>query len=273
MLLNTVNAEWIKLRSTKSIYWTTGLIVLFAVGWSLLMGFANGLSFQQAIDDQDADLLSALGDPAEIFSVSTAVSGLQLFGIMIVVIQAVIMVTGEYGNGTAKLSALAAPNRWQMPVAKSFVYGVIVAVIFFVMSIVSVFLTAVMAKAQLTDTSLADNLSLSADDAWTVIILMVVDAVLIVMVSVGVGYLLRRTAGAVALLLLWMLLLEDLVGMIPKVGDWVTPYLPFKNMNAGLAQSAIEDAPWGVGGSVIYFVVFCLVIFVAGTVVLRRRDV
>lgn len=273
MLVNTIKAEWIKLRTTKSFYWTTGLIVLFSVGWSMLMGFANGMTYQQALDDNDTSMLAVLGDPADVFSVSSAVSGLQLFGIMIVVIQSVIMVTGEYGNGTAKLSALAAPRRWQLPVSKAVVYGVIVAVLFFLMSIVSIVLTAVMAKAQLKDDSLADNLSLSADDAWTVTLLMILASVLIVMVSVGVGYLLRRTAGAVALLLLWILLLEDLIAMIPKIGKWVTPYLPFKNMNAGLAQSPIDDAPWGIGGSVVYFVVFSLVVFIAGVVVLRRRDV
>lgn len=273
MLLNTINAEWIKMRSTRSFYWTTALIVLFAVGWSLLMGFANGYAWQDAVDSGNAEDLASLGDPADLFDVSTAVSGLQLFGIMIVIIQAVILVTGEYGNGTAKLSALAAPRRWQLPVAKSLVYGVIVAVLFLIMSVVSVWLTALTATAQVEDSSITGELSMSADGAWSVVLLMVLASVLIVMVSVGVGYLLRRTAGAVALLLLWVLLLEDLVGMIPKVGDWVTPYLPFKNMNAAISQSALADAPWGVGGSVVYFVVFSVIVFGAGVIVLRKRDV
>lgn len=273
MLLNTINAEWIKLRSTKSFYWTTALIVLFGIGWAMLMGFANGYAFQQALDDQDAETIASLGDPADLFDVSNGVSGLGLFGIMIVIIQAVILVTGEYGNGTAKLAALAAPKRWQMPAAKVIVYGVISATVFFVMSIVSIGLTKLMADAQLDDTSLTEGLSMSADGAWSVVLLMTLAAVLIVMISIGVGYVLRRTAGAVALLLLWALLLEDLVGMIPKVGDWVTPYLPFKNLNAGIYQSALDDAPWGIGGSVIYFVVWAVIIYVAGVVVLRRRDV
>lgn len=273
MLLHTVNAEWTKLRSTKSFYWTSALIVVFTAGWSLLMGFANGLSFQQGIDDSDTDLLAAVGDPGDLFSVSTAVSGLQLFGIMIVIVQAVLTVTGEYGNGTAKLSALAAPKRWQLPVAKTLVYGAFTAVLFLVMAVVSVWLTAFTAKQQLKDDSLADGLSLSADGAWTLVLLIVLAAVLTVMISVGVGYLLRRTAGAIALLLLWVLLLEDLIGAIPKVGEWVSPYLPFKNLNAGLMQTPIDNAPWGIGGSVVYFVLFSLVVFAAGTAVLRRRDV
>ncbi|AGP30011.1 ABC transporter permease subunit [Corynebacterium terpenotabidum] len=273
MFLNTVNAEWIKLRSTKSVYWTTALIILFSAGWAVLMGFASGYAYQDAIDSENAADLATLGVAEDVFSVSSALSGLQLFGIMIVIIQAVIFVTGEYGNGTAKLSVLAAPRRWQIPAAKALVYGVIVAVLFAVVSIVSVFLAGVAAKGQLTDASLADGLSLSADGAWTTILLMVLDAVLIVMLSVGVGYLLRRTAGGVALLLLWVLLLEQLIGMIPKVGDWITPYLPFTNMNAGLYQEPVTDAPWGIGGSVVYFTVFCLIVYAAGTVVLRRRDV
>lgn len=272
MLINTIKAEWIKLRSTKSFYWTTGLIAFFTIGWSLLMGYANGYAYQQAIDRKDADTLSALGSPSDVFSVDSAIAGLQLFGIMIVVIQAVIIVTGEYANGTAKLSSLAAPKRWQLPVAKSVVYGGLIALVFFVLGIVSVFLTAVMSKLQLEDDVLADGISLSADHAWTTILILVADAVALAMVSIGVGYLVRRTAGGIALLLLWFLLLEGLITMIPKVGDWVAPFLPFQNMNAGITQIAIEDAPWGVGGSIVYFFIICAVIFGASIAVLRRRD-
>lgn len=273
MLVNTMRSEWIKLRSTKSFYWTTVLIIAFAVGWALLMGFANGYAYQDALDTDNVANLASFGDPADVFGVSTAVSGLQLFGIMIVIVQAVIIVTGEYANGTARISALAAPRRWQLPVAKAIVYGTITAVLFLVMGILSVVLMSVTARAQLADTSLADSLALSADGAWSVLLLLVLESVLVVAIAVGVGYLLRRTAGAVALLLLWVLLLEDLLGAIPKVGDWITPYLPFKNMNAGILQEPLADAPWGVGGSVAYFAVFSLVVFVAGILVLRRRDV
>lgn len=273
MLINTVHAEWLKLRSTKSFYWTTALIVLFTVGWSLLMGFGNGFAWQQSVDDNDVADLATLGDPSDLFGISTAISGLQLFGTMIVIVQAVLTVTGEYGNGTAKLSALAAPRRWQLPVAKTVVYGLFSAVLFFVLGIASVYLTAFAAKMQLADDSVADGLSLSADGVWPAVLLMTLAAVLTVMIAVGVGYLLRRTAGAIALLLLWVLLLEDLLGAIPKVGEWISPWMPFKNLNAGLTQTPIGDAPWGYGGSVVYFLVVALVIFVAGTVALRRRDV
>lgn len=273
MLLNTIRAEWVKLRTTRSLYWTTALIVLFTLGWALLMGYANGSTFQQAVDDRDTSLLTALGDPSELFTVSTALQGLQLFGTMIVIVQAVITVTGEYGNGTAKLSALAAPGRWQLPVAKTVVYGAVTAVVFLVVGVASVFLTAMTANMQLDDKSLTDGLSLGADGAWRAVGLTVLSSVLVVMVSVGVGYLLRRTAGAVALLMLWVLLLEDLIGAIPKIGEHVTSYLPFRNLNAALSGTPIPDAPWGTTGSLIYFIVIVVVVFGAGIAVLRRRDV
>ena len=50
-----------------------------------------------------------------------------------------------------------------------------------------------------------------------------------IVLAVAVGALIRQSAGAIAVLLLWPLLIENLVGIIPKVGEKIQPFLPFKN--------------------------------------------
>ena len=47
----------------------------------------------------------------------------------------------------------------------------------------------------------------------------------------AVGILVRQTAGAVAILLVWNMLVESLVGLIPKVGVNIQEWLPFMNAN------------------------------------------
>lgn len=269
MLAHAINAEWIKIRTTKAVYWTSALIIVFSVAFGAFMGWANGMNYKLAVDDNNAELMALSVDG---FDVPNALMGMQAFGVMIILIQGVLLVTGEYGNNTAKSNVLAVPKRWQLPVAKFVVYGVIAAVATLIASVFSVVVTKWAAGTQVDDDAVLSGISLSADDAWMVILRMVIYAFGAVALAIGVAYLLRRTAGAMAVVLLWVLVLEDIVAMIPKAQDWIPQYLPFKNMNSAVNLDDLANAPWGQTGSVIYFAVICLVIFILGTVVLRRRD-
>lgn len=269
MLAHAINAEWIKIRTTKAVYWTTALILVFSVGFSAFMGWANGFAVSTSLDDGNPELAMTA---AAGFTVSNAVQGLVAFGIMVVLIQAVLLVTGEYGNNTAKSNVLAVPGRWQLPAAKFIVYGVIAAVVTVVSAVLSVWVNRWVAGTQVSDSALLDEVSLGADDAWMVVLRSVIYALGAVALAIGVAYLLRRTAGAMAVVLLWSLVIESLPMMFPKVRDWLPQYMPFNNMATAVNLQDVDGAPWGQTGSVIYFVVICLVVFVAGVVALRRRD-
>lgn len=269
MLLHAINAEWIKIRTTKAVYWTSALVVVFSVAFGGFLGWANAMSYQMFLDqgDMESAALNAQG-----LTVSAALNGLALFGVMVILIQSVLLVTGEYGNNTAKSNALAVPKRWQLPVAKFIVYGVIATVVTLVSAALSVWVTRWAAGTQIDDSDLLANISLGADDAGTVILRMVVYVLGAVALAIGVAYILRRTAGAMALVLLWSLVIEEIPAMFPRIEDWLPQYMPFKNITAAVNLNDVANAPWGQNGSVIYFVVVCLVIFTAGVVTLRRRD-
>ena len=51
MLLNTIRSEWLKIRSTKSVYWTTVLVAVIVWGLGAIMAWASGFSLQTALDD------------------------------------------------------------------------------------------------------------------------------------------------------------------------------------------------------------------------------
>ena len=100
--------------------------------------------------------------------------------------------------------------------------------------------------------------------------------------AVAVRILVRQTAGAVALLLVWALV-ETVVAFLPRIGDDIGPWLPFGNggnfltagddIVSGTAAGFSVDYPFGPWGSLAYFAAFSLVLLVVvSLVVAQRRD-
>lgn len=268
--MNTVKAEWIKLSSTKALWATSLLILAFCIGMAIIMGWAGGITLSNpelTKDPEMAATMATMADPNQAFA------GFISFGIMVIIIQAVMMVTSEYGNGTAKSTLLGAPTRLPVPVAKFLVYGVIAGVLSFISLVFSVLAMRWAMSWNVDDPEILGKIALGAEGVWEHIGLHTLYGVASVMLSIGVAYLIRHTAGAIAALLLWKLVIEGMVIVsIPKVKEWLPPYMPFGNMDAGAAGRELPDAPWGATGSVLYFVAWCVVLFIVGVVTLKKRD-
>jgi hypothetical protein len=119
------------------------------------------------------------------------------------------------------------------------------------------------------------QLSLGSAATWRVIGAVTLYAVLAAVLGVAVGALVRVAAGAVALLLLWPLLVEPILGNMPSVGTEVGPYLPFANMFDFLRVAWLfptYQLPWGPAGSLLYFTAVVAALFAAAVVVVSRRD-
>ncbi|QNH95511.1 ABC transporter permease [Corynebacterium anserum] len=268
--MNLVKSEWIKLSSTKGLWITSILTLIVSIGMAILMGFTAGLSLADSDIQKDPEAMVAIQGLA---NPENAFAGFITFGLMVIVIQAVMMVTNEYSNGVAKTTLLGTPKRWPVPLAKLTVYGVVAALLSFVSAVVSVPAMRWAMSWNSDDRALLENISLGADGIWKTVGLLTLYGVLCVMISIGVGYLIRNTAGAIAALLLWKLVVEGLVvTQIPKVKEWLPSYMPFLNMDRAVTGTEVADAPWGPTGSVLYFGLWCVVIFVVGVIILRKRD-
>jgi ABC-2 type transport system permease protein len=93
-------------------------------------------------------------------------------------------------------------------------------------------------------------------------------------IGIGVGALVRQTAGAISLLLVWTLLVENLVQLIPNVGQDIARLMPFTNaalFASDQEMTGVQD-PLGVTASLGMFAGTALVIMIIATVVVRRRD-
>jgi ABC-2 type transport system permease protein len=101
-------------------------------------------------------------------------------------------------------------------------------------------------------------------------------------IAVAVGLLIRQTAGAIAVLLVWTFLFENLVTIIPRIGDDIRDWLPFtvgdNFIVAGRPESVVEGPPvyegfpFGAWGSLAYFAAVALGLLGLGLFTANRRD-
>jgi len=251
--MGVLAAERIKLTSTRSPWWCSAIVVVLALGLAALFAAVARSSSgkEYALD----------------LTVATAVGGISGFGVMVLMIMATLTVTSEYRFGIIRTTFQATPHRAKVIATKAGLVGVYGAVL----TIVLAFAAFAIAKAVGGDAG--TNLTLSGGDAWREIYGIPIYALLSVVLAVGIGVLVRQSAAAISLIVLWPLLIEPLLGAFGSFGRNVQPFLPFAN--ASHFYSATESPAnwhWGPWGSLLYFTAFVAIVFGAALFVVNQRD-
>lgn len=245
-----MNAERIKLSTIRSPLWSCVLAAVCSLGVAALQG---------------ATAYGAAGLPPQ-----SAVVGVVAFGVPVMMILSAMTVTGEYRSGMIRTTFAATPNRAVVLATKAVVAAVFSGVLGVVLAIAAVVVTRLA-----SDQVLGVRLSLAAWEVWGVAASVAVYAALAAVLGVGVGALLKHTPGAVAVLLLWPLVLEPILANLPHLGAQVGPFLPFGNAFVFTGVQWLYPAnvmPWGPIGSLVYFAVFVAVVFACAGALLNRRD-
>jgi ABC-2 type transport system permease protein len=239
-----VAAERIKLGSVRSPWWCAGLAVASVVGLTVLTVLIEPGS--------------AGGGPE-----GGGSNPFLLLGLMLVLVLAAVAVTTEYRYSTVRLTFEAVPNRTAAMLAKA----VVVAAVGGAIGLLASFGTwaAVWLLDPLSDVGLRGY-----DDWWVLLSPGPVFAVCAVL-ALAVGILVRHTAAAVSIALVWPLMGEQLIGVVPGFGPAVQPWLPF--VNAGNAMSTGGDGlPFGPVGSLVYVAGIAAAALAVALVVVNRRD-
>ncbi|MHC9291155.1 ABC transporter permease [Mycobacterium sp. LTG2003] len=246
--LAALDAERIKLSTTRSPLWSVVGVAVLSFGVAALQGW------------------SAYGyTPLE---PGKAALGVAVFGVPVLMVLASMTVTGEYRTGLIRTTFLATPSRTKVLIAKA----VVCAAFSSVCAVVMV-LGAVLVARLFAEPVIGAELSPTNPATWSVAGGFALYAALAAVLGVGVGALVRFAAGAVAALLLWPLVAEPLLGNMPNLE--AGPWLPFANMFRFLGVEWLfptYDMPWGEVGSLVYFLVWVAAVFIAAVVVLNRRD-
>ncbi|MFL6118795.1 ABC transporter permease [Actinophytocola sp.] len=248
--------ERIKLFTTRSPLWCTLAAIVVTVGFSALV---NGTA---------ADQMKP--------SIATTQFGIN-FGLMVIMVMATLAITTEYRFGTIRATFQAIPNRTGTLLAKTAVVAVFAGLVGEVVAFGSV------AIAKLVQPSA----SLGIDTAyeWRTVAGVGLYFALSAVVAVAVGLLIRHSAGAVSALLIYVLLVENLVSLIPTVGDDIQKWMPFNVASKFLTGDPDPSNTYALGNgpqpsnatlspwwALAYFAGFAVVMLVIALVTANKRD-
>jgi ABC-2 type transport system permease protein len=245
-----LDAERIKLATTRSVVWTAAAVAVLSIGLAALQG---------------STAYGAAALPPE-----RAATGVAVFGVPVLMVLAAMTVTGEYRTGMIRTTFMATPNRTLVLVAKAVVALVFSGVYAAVMTILALVVAHLMAPPLV-----GSHLSFVDQGTWRLIGAITLYAALTAVLGVAIAALLRHSAGAVAVLLLWPLVVEPILGNLPNIGAEVGPYLPFANVFQFIEVQwlyPVYAMPWGELGSLVYFTVVVAVVYAVAIAVVNRRD-
>ncbi|WP_049569327.1 ABC transporter permease [Nonomuraea sp. SBT364] len=204
--MNTVNAEWIKLRTLRSTWWTMGIAVLVAL---VLTALGAGAVISRW-DPGQAPGQAAMGIVVAVYvGVILAQLPLGMLGVM--------TISGEHASGMIDTTHVATPAKSRVLLAK--------AVVLAGFAIIGSLFIAVPGYLYGRAVAAEFNPSALPADAWPVIgggTLMIVVTTLL---GLALGALLRNGAAAMAALMAIVLLLPFVARMLPW-GDWANVLLP-----------------------------------------------
>ena len=252
----SLRAEWIKLWTLRST-WITSFI---AIALTVLFGAGLTAAFGQSERYQD-------------IAKESITAGLN-FGQIVVAVLGALIITGEYSSGQIRSSLASVPRRGRLLLSKA----VVLSVASFLLGSVSVFLSWAISKpflgehaGSLTDAHYAGYIW-GSGLAYAVIALM----------TLGIGLLLRSTAGAITVVVSVLFVVTVPLQLAASKWEWINKVM---GCLPSTVSSAVSDpfqnaTQWGGDGvqflshgqAIAVFVAWALVPLIAAWVVFSRRD-
>jgi ABC-2 type transport system permease protein len=244
-------SEWTKLRSLPSTVWSLLTTLVLVVGFGVVYSMVR--------------VTRPPADPSTFDAMGVSLAGVQLAQLAIGVL-GVLLMTGEYATGSIRVSLAAVPKRLELLWGKAVTFGLTTLVL----CVPAVFAAFLVGQSILS----AENLDIGLGEPG--VARAVVGSALFLtavgLLGLGLGGLLRNTAGGIAALFGLLFAPQILVGFLPEsVSDDVYKYVPAA---AGQAVMYLKPeptslSPWtGLG----VFCLYTVVVLALAAWQLRRRD-
>lgn len=250
-----LRSEWIKLRSLRSTVWSYTIVIIVSLGMAALMAASAQPAPDGTFFADDATLVAQ----ASAFGV--------VFGQLVVAVLGVLVMSGEYTTGMIRSTLTAVPRRLAALWAKA---AVLFAATFIVGLISSV-------GAFLIASPILESKGVSAgffDDG--IYIAIIGGALYLALVSVfalGLGAILRSSAGGVAAALGVILLLPIVLQLIPAT--WALDALPYTISSAGMnmfSMTSFSSVPIDNVKDLLIALGWVVVSLGSAAILLKRRD-
>jgi ABC-2 type transport system permease protein len=249
-----VRSEWTKLRTLPSTAWS----LLAAV--ALIVGFGALYCLVRVTRPPSDPAAAAAFDPTAV-----SLSGVQVAQLAVGIL-GVLLVAGEYATGTIRVSLTAVPRRLPVLWGKAIVFALTTLVLCPPATLAAFLIGQSILSAERLDISLSHP-GVARAVVGSALLLSAVG-----LLGLGLGALLRSTAGAVAALFGVLFGPQLLAGLLPAAwSDKIYPYLP---VPAGAAVANLQPdpaslAPWTGFG---LFCLYTAVVLALAAWQLRRRD-
>jgi hypothetical protein len=248
-----LRSELCKLRTVRSTWWA----VAAAVGFNVVTAGLLAIFLPRALNARQRQ---------DIDSTRVALGGMHLSQVAIGLL-GVLFITSEYGTGMIRATLAAVPQRRLMLAAKTLVFAA-AAVITGLAACLAAYLVfqALLPAGDAMRTSLADPGVLRAVTGAGLYL------AALGLFGLGLGAVIRFSAGAVAALLGVLFVPTILVMLLPRSWqDTAGRYLP---MNAAESAYSVHQQPYTLSpwAGLGVFSLYAAAALAAGFVVIRRRD-
>ena len=253
--LRVAVSEWTKLRSLRSTRWSLLVGTLLAIGLPLLFATVVASRWSHLSPHERADR-----HPLDI-----ALAGVTIAQLAIGVL-GVLVITGEYSTGMIRSTMIAVPKRLPVLWAKAGVY----AAVTFALMLPAVLLAFFGSQAILRNHHIL-QLSFTHPGVPRTVIGGAVYLMLVGVFCLGLGAIVRNTAGGIAVFAAIMFVIPPLLNILPS--DWnnaINPYLPSSAGNSiyTLHPDSHSLAPWP--GFLLFLGYTALSIGIAAVLLVRR---
>ncbi len=254
-LLDLAKSEWTKIRTVRSTMWTIGVTIVLGIGIGALVCAVTRAHW--------------LSDPSTRFNFDAPAS--SLVGLFLaqfsVGVLGVLVISAEYSTGTIRATFSSAPNRSKVFAAKVIVFGVLSFVIAEFTSFVAFFLGQFLLSAPAT------HATLSSPGAFRAVFGGGLYVCVLGLIAMGLGTIIRHTAGAISAFVGILLILPIIVQTLPnQLTLDIRRFMPDRigadmiTTKGGFFQAF---SPW-VG--MLILCIYAVVLLVIGNSLLQRRD-
>ncbi|MDX6476979.1 MAG: type transport system permease protein, partial [Gaiellaceae bacterium] len=253
--LHVIRSEWTKLWSLRSTRWSLLVAVVGMAGLGIVIA-AVQMAHWNSMSPNDRRTFNPV-------DVSTA--GFH-FAQLALGVLGVLVISGEYSTGMIRSSFAAVPKRLPVLWAKAVVFGLVT----FALMLPSVLIAFFSSQSILSRHHV--DLAWSHPGVARAVVGAALYLTVVAVMTVGIGGIVRNTAGGIAAFASIFFVLPPLMNVLPTSwNDAVSPYLPG---NAGRAILSITPdpnslAPWTGFG---LFCGYALATIVAAAILLVRRD-
>lgn len=251
-----VLSEWTKLRSLRSTRWSLLAATVLAVGLPVL--FATVLSSRWGhLSPQER---------ADRHPLDVALAGVNVAQLAIGVL-GVLVITGEYSTGMIRSSFVAVPKRLPVLWAKTLVY----AAVSFALMLPAV-VVAFFASQAILDRHHILQISFTHPGVARAVVGGAVYLMLVGVFTLGLGAIVRNTAGGIATFAAIMFVIPPLMNLLPSSwNDAISPYLPSEAGRSifSLTPGAHSLAP---GPGLALFCGYIALTLAIAALLLVRRD-